>query len=124
MTVSRLAARVVEIVQEREALHQFVRVRRDRGAAGCGAVAEHGQRGVAIAGGHVAQDLIIGTVFTDDQEHVLDQRRIADLGRDCDRRGMRVATASRLDILRQIPVVVLENLFSSSSPTSRYSARG
>ena len=42
--------------------------------------------GVAIAAGHVAQHLIVGAVFTDDHEHVLDQRRIADLCRDCDRR--------------------------------------
>ena len=117
VTVSRLAARVVEIVEEREALHQRVRVRRVLAA-------EHCQRGVAIAGGHVAQNLIIGAVFTDDQEHVLDQRRIADLRRDCDRLGVRAATGGRLDVLRQIPVVVLENLRSSSPPRSRLFGTG
>ena len=44
MTVGRLAARVVEIVQEREALYQRVRVRRVLTAEDC-------QRGVAVAGG-------------------------------------------------------------------------
>ena len=73
-------------------------------------VAEDRQGGVAIAAGHVAQDLIVGAVFTDDHEHVLDQRRIADLRRDCNRRGSRVAAGGRPDILRQIPVVVLEDL--------------
>ena len=41
---------------------------------------------------------------------MLDQRRIADLGRDCDRLRLRVATAGRRDISRQIPVVVVDNL--------------
>ena len=72
--------------------------------------AEHRQRRVAIAGGHVAQDLIIGAVFTDDQEHMLNQRRIADLRWDCDRLDMRVAAGGRVDILNQVPVIVLEDL--------------
>ena len=50
--------------------------------------------------------LIVGAVFADDQEHVLDQRRIADLGRERDRWTPRAAPAGRRNILRQIPVVV------------------
>src|SRR5208282_3608397 len=68
------------------------------------------QRRVAMAGGYVAQNLIIGAVFTDDHEHMLDRRRIADLGREGNWFGLRVATRGRLDILDQIPVVVLGNL--------------
>ena len=86
-----------------------MRVRRigsDAVAGGCGAVAEHCQRGVAVAADHVAQDLIIGAVFTDDHEDVLDHRRIADPCRDCDRRRSRFATGGGQDILCQIPVVV------------------
>ena len=76
VAVGRLPARVVVVVEEREALHQRVRVGRDR-AVGC-VVAEDCQGGVAIAGGHIAQDLVVGAVFTNDQEDVLDLRRIAD----------------------------------------------
>ena len=105
VTIGRLAARVVEVVEEREALSPaIVRVRRVFAA-------EHCQRAVAIAGGHVAQNLIVGAVFTNDEEHVLDQRRIADLVRKCDRlRILGASSSGRLDIFRQIPVVVLEDL--------------
>ena len=97
VTVGRLAARIVEVVQKREALHQRVRVGRDGGTCGSAAVAEDCQGGVAVAAGHVAQDLIVGAVFTDDHEDVLDQRRIADLGRDRNRRGIRIATGGSRD---------------------------
>ncbi len=91
MAVGGLAARVIEVVQKREALDQSVRVR------GVDA-AEDRQGRVAIAGGYVAQDLIVGAVFTNDHEHVLDWRRITDPLRDCMRRVMRVAPRGRLDI--------------------------
>ena len=83
---------------------------------------EHRQRRVAIAGSHVAQNLIVRSVFADDQEHVLNQRRIADLGRDGNWLSILGATGCRLDILRQIPVVILENLFAvinSNGPGTR-----
>jgi hypothetical protein len=63
-----------------------------------------------VTGRHVPKDLIVGAVFADDQEQMLDQRGIADLGRDGDRSDRLAATAGGLDILRQIPVVVLEDL--------------
>ena len=111
VTVSRLAARVVVVVQQREALHDRVRVGRYNWVRCVGrVVAEGGQGGVAVAGSHVAQDLIVGAVFTDDQEDVLDQRRGTDLARDRDRRGSAQATGGRFDIGREIPVVVLGDL--------------
>ena len=48
----------------------------------------HGELGLAIADRsalsvlHVAEHLVIGAVFLDDVEHVLDRARVADLGRD------------------------------------------
>src|SRR5271165_5634533 len=51
VAVSRLPARRVEVVEEREALHETVSVRRDLRA-------EYRQRGVAVASLHVAEDLI------------------------------------------------------------------
>src|SRR5208337_2095773 len=73
-------------------------------------VAEDCQRGVAIAANHVAQDLIVRAVFTDDHEHVLDLRRIADLFGDCARLGPRIPAGGTKDILKQVPVVVLVDL--------------
>src|SRR5271165_7525450 len=96
VTVGRLAARVVEVVQKREALHQRVRVGRDA-AEGC-IVAENCQGGFAVAAGHVAQDLIVGAIFTNDHEDVLDLRGSANLFRDGDRRGNRAAARGRIDI--------------------------
>ena len=112
VTVGRLAARVVVVVEQREALHQRVRVGRDdRVSRGVGRVdAEGCQGGVAVAADYVAQDLIVGAVFTDDQEHVLNLRGRADLGRDCHRRSILAATFGGLDIFREIPVVVLSDL--------------
>jgi len=90
VTVGRLAARVVEIVEEREALDQRMRVRRDP----CRRTPASAR--VAIAGSHIAQDLIVCAVFTDDQEHVLDRRRIAEAGRDRLRFGIPFATGRGL----------------------------
>ncbi len=103
VAVGRLAGRVVEIVEQREPLHQRVGVRRGLGA-------EHGQRGIAVAGGHVAEHLVVGAVLADNQEHVLDQRRLADMRRDRDRGGIRVRGAGRGDVGLQVPVVVLAHL--------------
>ncbi|MFH7340590.1 hypothetical protein SLH32_35780 (plasmid) [Streptomyces sp. KHY 26] len=52
---------------------------------------EPGQRRVAVAPCHVTEDLVVGPVPLDDQEDVLDRRRVARLHRD--RHGRRVAGA-------------------------------
>ena len=110
VTVGRLAAGVEKVVEKREALDQRVRVGRYVGVSGVGrVVAEDRQRGIAISACHVAQHLIVGAVFTDDQEDVLDFRGIADPLRDYDRPVMRVAAGGTPDILRQIPVIILED---------------
>ena len=62
VSVGRLAARIVEVVQQREALDQASERSGEVDAA------EDGQGGIAIAGGHVAQDLVVGAVFTNDDE--------------------------------------------------------
>src|SRR5579871_3318546 len=71
---------------------------------------EDRQRRVAVARSYVSQDLIIGAIFANDHEYVFDQRRIANLLRDRNRLGIWSASGSGADILRQIPVIVLENL--------------
>ena len=70
MSVRGLPARIVEVIEDREPLHQRVRVGRD-GAEG-GVVAEDGQGGLPVRAGYVPEDLIVGTVFTNDDEDVLD----------------------------------------------------
>ena len=108
VSICGLPARVVEVIKQREALHKCVGVRGD-GAEGC-VVPEDSQGRVAVAAGYVAQDLIVGAVFTDDHKDVLDLGRSADPLRDRERRGSRLATGGREDVLRQIPVVVLKHL--------------
>ena len=111
VTIGRLPARVVEVVQKRKALYQRVHIGRYDGVQGVGRVVAKDRQGrVAIAFCDVAKHLVVGAVFTDDQEHVFDLRRIADPLRDYRRLGRRVAARCRPDILRQIPVVVLEDL--------------
>ena len=65
MTVRRLAAGSVDIVEEREALDQCVLIgnggRKDR------------KRRVAVAPRHVSQHLVVGAVLFDDQKDVLDE---------------------------------------------------
>ena len=82
MAVSRLPRRIVVIVEQREnaapALCAFGVSQRRRTSA---------SDAIAIAFFHVAQDLVVGAVFTHDQKHVLDERRIADM---CFGIGMRL----------------------------------
>ena len=118
MAVGRLAAGVVEVVEKREALHQRVRVGSDSRRR------RRPSERVAIAARNIAQDLIVGAVFTNDHEYVLDQRRIADLLRDSDRLGMRAAASGSLDIPRQVPVVVQVDLIRPVGQCPDMSAMG
>src|SRR5258708_25598353 len=72
--------------------------------------AKYGQRGVAIARRYIAEHLIVGAVFADGEEDMLDQRWIANPGRDGDRFLKTAAAARGLDILPPVPVVVLIHL--------------
>ena len=77
-------------------------------------VAEDSQGGIAIAGAYISEDLIVGAILTNDDENVLDLGWSADLFRDCEWLGVLGASGSRVDILRQIPVVVGEHLLRQS----------
>ena len=61
---------VVEIVEHAELQGELVLVGRDVGAV-------HGERAVAVADFQVAEDLIVGAIFFDDVDHVLDGGRRA-----------------------------------------------
>src|ERR1700691_2650358 len=65
MTVAGNLSTVVEIVEHAELQCQFVLVRSDVGAV-------HGERGGAVAGFHVSQNLVVGAIFFDDVNNVLD----------------------------------------------------
>ena len=71
MTLGGVGADVVGVVVEAELASQGVDVGGDL-------LAELGQRRVAVALGHVAVDLVVGPVLLDQQEHVLDGRRVTD----------------------------------------------
>ncbi len=73
MAVGRDVSVAVEVVEQHELLGQLVVVGRH-------VAPEHHQRRVAVASGHVAEDLVVGAILLDDVEHVLDRRRVADLG--------------------------------------------
>ena len=75
VAVGRDVAVAIEVVEQHELLGQLVMVGRD-------VAAEHHQRRVAVAARHVAEDLVVGPILLDDVEHVLDRRRLADLGRN------------------------------------------
>src|SRR5262249_50589023 len=87
-------AAVVEVVEQRERVGQAVLVRR------------HGRpirvvRRAAVALRQITEDLVVGAVLLDDQEDVLDRRRLAELVRDrgCDAAGG-VAASGRV---RHVP---------------------
>ena len=65
MTVRRLAAGGVDIVEQREAPDKCVLIG-DSGRKDC-------ERTVAIAPRHVSQHLVVGAVFFDDQKDVFDE---------------------------------------------------
>ena len=73
-------------------------------------VTEDRNSGVTIAAGYVSQDLVVGTVFTDDDEDVLDLRRSADSLRDGEGFGTGFAAGRREDVSCEIPVVIHEYL--------------
>ena len=75
VAVGRDVAVAVEVVEEDELLGQLVVVGRHLAP-------EHHQRRVAVAPGHVAEDLVVRAILLDDVEHMLDRRRVAHLGRD------------------------------------------
>ena len=82
----------VEVVQQHELAGQGVVVGRDR-------LGKQAEVRIAVAFLHVAEDLVVGAVFLDDVDDVLDRRRLADLGGDrVARRGARSA-ARRSDRL-------------------------
>ncbi|KDN82231.1 hypothetical protein KCH_59400 [Kitasatospora cheerisanensis KCTC 2395] len=70
-----VGADVVRVVVQAELPGQRVLVGRH-------VLAELGQRRVAVALRQVAEDLVVGAVLLDDQEDVLDRRRVADPVRD------------------------------------------
>ena len=63
----------VEVVEQHELAGQGVMVGRDR-------LGEQAEVRVAVAFGHVAEDLVVGAVLLDDVDDILDRRRVADLG--------------------------------------------
>ena len=73
--VGRDVAVAIQVVEQHELFGQLVMVGRDLAA-------EHHQRRIAVAARHVAEDLIVGAILLDDVQHILDRRRLADLGRN------------------------------------------
>ena len=71
MTVGREDAAAVGVVEEHELAGERVLVGRDLGA-------EDAEFGPAVALGHVAEHLVVGAVFLDHVDHVLDQARLTD----------------------------------------------
>ena len=65
----------VKVVEEHELSGQSVVVRRD-------GLGEQADVGFAVAFFHVAEYLVVGAVFLDDVDDILDRRRVADLGGD------------------------------------------
>ncbi len=108
MSVSGLPAWVVEVIKQRKSLDERMCIWRDL-TEGC-VIPKDRQSGIAVAAGYVAQHLIVGAIFPDDDEDVLDLRRSADPLRDGKRLGVRLASGGRVDVLCKIPMVVLEYL--------------
>ena len=75
MAVGADLALDVKVVQEHELAGQGVVVGRD-------GLGEQADVRIAVAFFHVAEDLVVGAVFLDDVDDVLDRRRLADLGGD------------------------------------------
>ncbi len=65
MAVAGNFSAVVEIVEHAELQRQLVLVGRDVGAI-------HGEGRIAVAGLQIAENLVVGAVFFDDVDHVLD----------------------------------------------------
>ena len=68
MAVEADGAAGMEVVENHVFLGQRVMIRRD-GAA------EHGEFGIAVGLGQIAEDLIVGAVLLDDEQHVLNAQR-------------------------------------------------
>ena len=102
MALGGVRADVVGVVVEAELLGQRVLVRRH-------VLAELRQRRVAVALGHVAVDLVVGAVLLDEQEDVLDRRRVADPLRDRHRPSA-LLPLGQLDVdVVVAPAVLLED---------------
>src|SRR4029077_3000830 len=65
MAVSRNFSAVVKIIEHAELQRQLVLIGRD-------VLAEHGERRIAVADFQIAKNLIVGTVFLDDVDDMLD----------------------------------------------------
>ena len=78
----------VEVVEQHELADQGVVVGRDR-------LGEQAEVRLAVALGHVAEDLVVGAVLLDDVDDVLDRRRARRpwRGSGCPARGARRGTA-------------------------------
>src|SRR5262249_28266821 len=69
MPIGAEDATAIEVIEQRKLPHEGMVVGRY-------AFAEHHQAGVAVAFLQVAEDLVIGAVFLDDIDNVLDDRRL------------------------------------------------
>ena len=94
MPERRLVAGTEIVVQQRKLLRQRVVVRRD-------IASEFHERRIAVPLRHVSEHLVVGAVFLDDVEHVLDRRALPEMHGDrIVRRSMPilvVVTVDRLD---------------------------
>ncbi len=80
----------VEVVEQHELADQGVVVGRD-------GLGEQADARLAVAFGHVAEDLVVGAVLLDDVDDVLDRRGVADLrGNRVPGRGQGAADAGRI----------------------------
>ena len=70
MPVGAQDAAAIEVVEQRELAGQGVQVRRDL-------LSEHHQLGLSPALFDIAEDLIVGAVFLDDVDDVLEDARLA-----------------------------------------------
>ena len=112
MTIGRLAAGRVDIVEDRKAFDEGVLIRKggrkDR------------ERMVAISPRNVSQHLVVGAVLFDDQKNVFDERGLADVPGNSHRQSAGVnVLRPHLDIGGQVPPIVIENLFTELCQLSR-----
>ncbi len=98
VTLGRVGSDVIGVVVEAELPGQRVLVGRDR-------LAELGEGRITVALRHVAVDLVIGPVLLDQQEDVLDRRRVAEpLGH---RDSLLVLSLRPLEVAARVPPAVL-----------------
>ncbi len=116
MAVCRLPARRIHVIEQRKPLDEGMLIRQSRG--------ENGKLWSTIAPCHISQHLVVGTVLFDDQKHVFDQRRLANVFGNRDRLGRRIdVLLAHFNIRRQVPVIVVEDLFAELSELLRVRLR-